>query len=245
MKILLTITYDGTNYFGWQRQKNVITVQQIVEEKLSWLLKKNIKITGASRTDSKVHALDQKAVFNIDFCPIPINKFPLAINNLLPNDIVISGAEEKPDNFQVRYDVKNKTYRYKILNSEFPIPIYNNYVWHIKNKLNKKIILEALPYFIGTKDFKSFCSSNSSSKTTIRTIYDFNANFYHDFIIFEITGNGFLYNMIRIIISTIIELAKNKIKLNELNQIFARKKRVPEVKTAPPQGLTLIKINYK
>ena len=128
MKVLLTIAYDGTNYFGWQRQKNVITVQQIVEEKLSLLLKKDIKITGASRTDSKVHALDQKAVLNINFCPIPLNKFPLAINNLLPNDIVISRAEEMPDNFQVRYDVINKIYRYKYI-----------LLFHMEYQMNKNL----------------------------------------------------------------------------------------------------------
>ena len=245
MKILLTISYDGTNYFGWQRQKNAITVQQIVEEKLSLLLKKNIKITGASRTDAKVHALDQKATFNTDFCPIPLEKFPLAINHFLPKDIIILKAECMPENFHVRHDVLKKTYRYKILNSEFPIPIYNNYVWHIKNKLNKRMIVDALPYFIGTKDFKSFCSAGSSSKSTIRTIYGFDVNFLRDFIIFEITGNGFLYNMIRIIISTVIYAALGKINLSDIDRIFAQKKRAAGIKTAPPQGLILTKINYK
>lgn len=245
MKILLTISYDGSNYFGWQRQKNAITVQQIIEEKLSVLLKQNIKIIGAGRTDSKVHALDQKATFNIDKCPVPINKLPLAINNLLPHNIVITNAKMTDENFHVRHDVLKKTYEYKILNFEYPIPQYRNYCWHIKNNLDTEKMASATKYFIGTKDFAGFCAAGSSVKSTIRTIYDFTVTRSNNFIIFEITGNGFLYNMVRIIIGTIVNIGEGKIKLSDTEKIINTKKRIPISRTAPPQGLTLTNITYK
>lgn len=245
MKILLTISYDGTNYFGWQRQKNVITVQQIVEEKISLLLKKNIKIIGASRTDSKVHAIAQKAMFNIDYCNIPPEKFPLAINNFLPNDIVITDAKVVDENFHARYDVSKKTYQYKILNAQFPIPQYRNYCWHVKNKLDKQNMIDATKIFIGTQNFASFCASGSSVKSTIRTIYDFSITFDKNFITFEITADGFLYNMVRIIVATIVDVGIGKINLADIKKIIADKKRNSKCKTAPPQGLTLMNIIYK
>ena len=247
MKILLNISYDGTNYFGWQRQKNAISVQQIVEEKLSMLFSRQIKIIGASRTDAKVHALAQKAMFNLDNSTfkIPIEKIPLVINKMLPDDIVITNAKIVDDNFHARYDVFSKTYRYTILNSDFLIPQYRNYCWHIKNTLDLQIICDAVKFFIGTKDFASFCASGSSQKSTIRTIYDFHADFKNKFIIFEISANGFLYNMVRIIIATVIQAAEKKITLSDIEKIIAAKKRSFASKTAPPQGLTLTNIVYK
>lgn len=245
MKILLTISYDGTNYFGWQCQKNAITVQQIVEEKISLLLKKDIKIIGASRTDSKVHAIAQKAMFNVDYSNIPPEKFPLAINNLLPNDIVITDAKIVDENFHARYDVSKKTYQYKILNTQFPIPQYRNYCWHVKNKLNKQNMFDATKIFIGKQNFASFCASGSSVKSTIRTIYDFSIKFDKNFITFEITADGFLYNMVRIIVATIIDVGIGKINLTDIKKIINDKKRNSKCKTAPPQGLTLINIIYK
>lgn len=244
MKILLNISYDGSNYFGWQCQKNVITVQQIVEERLSLALRENIKIIGASRTDSKVHALAQKAMFSIDKLIIPIEKLPLVVNKFLPSDIVITDARLKDENFHVRYDVKSKTYQYVILNSEYPIPQYRNYCWHIKKELDREIIVQALKFFIGTKDFTSFCAAGSSVKSKIRTIYDFQVQFQNEFIIFKITGNGFLYNMVRIIIGTIVDAAENKITLADIEKIIDAKKRILANRTAPAQGLTLIQINY-
>ena len=245
MKILLNISYDGTNYFGWQRQKNAITVQQIVEEKLSMLLNRQIKIIGASRTDAKVHALAQKAMFDIDNSKIPIEKLPLVINKLLPPDIVITDAKITEDNFHARYDVFSKTYRYAILNSEFSVPQYRNYCWHIKNNLEHQIINDAVKLFTGTKDFASFCACGSSQKSTVRTIYDFHAEFNGNFIIFEITGNGFLYNMVRIIVATVISAAEKKITVNDIKTIIEAKKRILASRTAPPQGLTLTNIIYK
>lgn len=244
MKILLNISYDGTNYFGWQCQKNAITVQQIVEEKLSLLFKKNIKVIGASRTDAKVHALAQKAMFNLDNLVFPIEKLPFIMNNFLPHDIIITNAKIVDEKFHVRYDVSSKTYQYKILNSNFPIPQYRNYCWHIRKKLDHDIIVKSLKFFIGTKDFSSFCASGSSVKSKIRTIYDFNVKFQNEFIIFEITGNGFLYNMVRIIIGTIIDVAENKICIEDIEKIINAKKRTLANRTAPAQGLTLINITY-
>ena len=248
MKIFLSIAYDGSNYFGWQRQKNAISVQQILEEKLSSLLKKNISLMGASRTDAKVHALDQKATFVIDELKIPIKKIPMAIEKLLPSDIVIKNAEIINDDFHVRHDVVSKTYRYLIFNSDIKNPLYKNYCWHIKNNLDLNKIYRATKFFIGTKDFASFCASGSNVKSTVRTIYDFSVilkNIEQEkFIEFKITGNGFLYNMIRIIIAMIISIGENKVSLDELKKIIDSKDRTLAPRTAPPQGLTLINIRY-
>ena len=244
MKILLNIAYDGTNYFGWQRQKNEISVQQIVEEKLSCLLKKNISIMGASRTDAGVHALAQKATFVINEIKIPIKKIPIAINSIMPSDIVITDAKIVTDSFHVRHDVLSKTYRYLIFNFDMPNPLYRNYSWHIKNKLELDTIKKATELFKGTKDFASFCASGSNVKSTVRTIYDFSVILQKNFIEFTITGDGFLYNMIRIIIGTIINAAENKISLDDIKKIINAKDRTLAPRTAPPQGLTLMDIKY-
>jgi len=243
-KILLTISYDGTNYFGWQRQNKLITIQETLEKILSKVFCMPIKLIGASRTDKGVHARAQKAMFNIQDLKIPVNKIPIILNTKLPNEIIITDAQIIPDDFHARYSAKKKIYKYIILNRDYKNIIWQNFSWHVKNKLDKKNIYQATRYFIGEKDFASFCTSGSNQKSTVRIIYDFQVSFKQDFIIFKIIGNGFLYNMIRIIIGTLIDLGIGKINLQDIKKIILAKNRTAAGRTAPPHGLILFDILY-
>ncbi|WP_058485934.1 tRNA pseudouridine(38-40) synthase TruA [Defluviitalea phaphyphila] len=241
--ILLTISYDGTNYNGWQRQPNGIGIQQKIEEACKKIFKQDITVIGASRTDRGVHALGQRALIKVD-TTIPLDRIPYALNSALPEDIIINNAEEVEENFHPRYSVKQKIYQYKILNKKFKIPQYRNISVHIPKKLDLNLMNKGAKYFIGTHDFISFCSTGSSVKTTIRTIYDAKVLKKDSFIIFEVKGNGFLYNMVRIMAGTLIEIGMGKKEPSDIEKIILSKDRNLAGKTAPPQGLTLVEILY-
>lgn len=244
MNVLLTLSYDGTNYFGWQRQKNQISVQQRLEEALSALLKKNVEVRGASRTDTKVHALGQAALFKTE-TSIPIEKFPYALNSFLPDDIVVSDARIVSDTFHPQYSVLKKTYQYKILNSEFKNPKLRNYSEFVRQFLDIDKMREACEYFIGTYDFRAFCASGSTAKTTVRTVFEMSVSKTDDIIDIEVTGNGFLYNMVRIIAGTLIYVGIGKFQPCFVKEIIESKDRTLAGKTAGASGLTLMKIYYK
>lgn len=242
-KILLTIAYDGTRYFGWQRQENFITVEGEVEKALSKLFNANVELRGASRTDTGVHALGQRATFEIS-TTIPTCRLPYAINNILPDDIRVHKAEEVSAKFHPQYDAKNKTYRYKIYNDLFKNPILNNYTWHIHNNLDMDKIKEASKHIIGKYNFSAFCASGSTTKTKVRTVYCLDIYKEENLIFIDINGDGFLYNMVRIIAGTLVYVGIGKIDPNEIPEIIESLDRTKAGKTAPPQGLTLMKINY-
>lgn len=202
MNILLTISYDGTNYSGWQRQNDFVTVQGKLEEGLTKLFKKYVTVRGASRTDAGVHALGQRANFYID-TTIPMKNLPYAINNFLPKDIVVTDASLVDEEFHPQFDAKNKTYRYKINNAKFPNPIDINYTWHLHKDIDIKLMQEGAKYILGEHDFSAFCASGSVAKTTVRTIYSIEIKKQDDYINFYINGSGFLYNMVRIIVGTL------------------------------------------
>ncbi len=243
MNILLTLAYDGTNYFGWQRQKNQISVQQRLEEALSALLKKNVEVRGASRTDTGVHALGQAALLKTE-TSIPVEKIPYAVNSFLPDDIVVTNAKIVDDNFHPQYSVLKKTYQYKILNSKFRNPKLRNYSEFVKDELDVSKMQSACKYFIGTYDFKAFCASGSSAKTTVRTIFDLNVFKNGDIIDIEVTGSGFLYNMVRIIAGTLIYVGLGKFEPAYVREIIELRDRTLAGKTVGPAGLTLMKIYY-
>lgn len=243
MKILIRISYDGTNYFGWQRQKGFVTVQQKVEEALSDLFKENIVIRGSSRTDTGVHALAQGAVFEAD-TTIPMDKLPYAVNSFLPNDIVVWQAKEVSDDFHPQYSVKDKTYEYKILNSEFRNPTLYNYTDFVKYKLDIQKMQKACQYFIGEHDFSAFCASGGQSKTTVRTIYSLSVTKENDIVCIKVRGNGFLYNMVRIIAGTLADVGRGKILPEDIAEIILSKNRAKAGKTMSPKGLTLMEVNY-
>ena len=244
MGILLTLAYDGTNYCGWQMQKNGISVSQKLEVSLSNIIT-NFSILGASRTDAGVHALGQCVhVILSSSLKIPINKLPQVINSLLPEDIRVVAARFVPDSFHPINDAKSKTYNYKIYNAKYLNPLTRLYEAHIPVILNIEAMSSAAVCILGRQDFAAFCSSGSSVKSTIRTI--FNLDIYKDgcTINININGDGFLYNMVRIIAGTLVDVGQGKTKENSLFEIIKSKDRKKAGKTMPPHGLTLVEIFY-
>lgn len=242
--ILLTIAYDGTNYNGWQRQNNGIGIQEKIEEACYKIFRQDLKVIGASRTDTGVHALGQRGLITVD-TSIPVDRIPYALNSVLPDDIVIRDAKEVPENFHPRYSAIKKTYHYHILNEKFPMPQYRSISTFISSGLDIYAMNEAAQYFVGTHDFAAFCSAGSSVKTTVRTIYEAFVQKEAPFITFKVTGNGFLYNMVRIMAGTLIEVGIGKKKPSDIKEIILSKNRNLAGKTAPPQGLTLVDIDYE
>lgn len=243
--ILLTISYDGTNFFGWQKQDGVKTIQGHLETALSNLFKQPISIRGASRTDTGVHALCQLALLKHK-TSIPIQRLPLAINSFLnTKDIVVTNAVYVDENFHPQNNVYKKTYQYKIYNAPFLNPLIKNYTEFVHKPLNIEQMNLATKYFLGEHDFKAFCASGTNAKTTIRTIYDLSVTKQDDIITIEITGNGFLYNMVRIIAGTLIEVGLLKKKPEDIKHIIQSKNRQKAGKTASACGLVLYKIYYK
>ncbi len=245
MRVLLTVAYDGSGYYGWQRQNGFVSVQQRLEEALSALLKKEITVRGASRTDTGVHSLGQRAVFSDDTISIPVEKIPYAVNSFLPEDIVITNAVEVDDGFHPQYSVTDKTYEYKILNSEFKIPMLNRYTEFVRHKLDIEAMQRACPYFLGKHDFKAFCATGGSSKTTVRTIYSLEVKKDNNIITIRINGNGFLYNMVRIVAGTLVYVGLGKIAPEEIEGIINSRDRTKAGKTLSPNGLTLTEVHYE
>lgn len=241
--ILLTIEYDGTNYFGWQRQPNKKTIQGVMEEAIKKITGEDVNLVGSGRTDRGVHALNQKANFKTE-SKIPIEKFPLALNSVLPNDISIKDAAEVSFDFSARYNAKQKTYKYLIYNHKTRPAILRNYVYHFPYELDIASMQKACEYFIGEYDFSSFCSSGSETNSKVRRIFNCYLTFENDCIAIYITANGFLYNMARIIAGTILEVGVGKIKPTDIPLIIESKDRTRAGKTLPPWGLYLVDVVY-
>ncbi|MDO5291634.1 MAG: tRNA pseudouridine(38-40) synthase TruA [bacterium] len=242
-RVKLIVAYDGTNYCGWQVQPNAVTVEGVINEKLSELLKEDITVIGASRTDSGVHAMGNVCVFDTA-SRMPAEKISYALNQRLPEDIRIQDSTEVEANFHPRYQNCRKTYRYRVVASEFPNPIKRLYAHFVYRTLDLGKIREAANYLVGTHDFKSFCSANTQVKETVRTIYRVDVSQVDDEIIFEINGNGFLYNMVRIIAGTLLQVGMGAIKPEEIQSILEAKDRTKAGPTAPAKGLMLVEIKY-
>ena len=242
---LITIAYDGTNYCGWQRQKGdvVPTIEQKIAEACKKLFLKDVEIIGASRTDAGVHALGQRAVINVD-TNIEPSRLPYAINTFLPKDIVVNNAEYVDENFHPRYNCIKKTYKYCIYNDDFINPLFRNYSEFIYKNLNVDDMIIAAKNFIGTYDFKAFCATSTSVKSTIRTIYSLDIKKNNNIIEIFVTGNGFLYNMVRIIAGTLIYVGLGKINPYDIKNIIESKDRAKAGKTSGASGLTLMNIYY-
>ena len=242
--IKLTIEYDGKEFNGWQKQPNKLNIQGNIEQAIKNVTGEEVDLTASGRTDAGVHAYGQVANFKTN-SNIPIEKIPIALNTNLKKSIRIISAEEVDERFHSRLTCKRKTYRYVINNSEFASAIYRNLETHIPQKLNVEKMKEAVKYFEGEHDFKAFKASGTSSKSSVRTIYK--AEVYempNNRIYIEITGNGFLYNMVRIIAGTLVEVGLEKIKPQEIKEIIDSKDRKRAGKTLPPNGLYLLKVEY-
>ena len=204
-RIKLTVAYDGTNYCGWQVQPNGVSIQSTLQKAIENLLGEKTDVTGASRTDSGVHALGQVAVFDTDK-NIPDWKYALAINQRLPKDIVVQKSEEVPLDFHPRYTDVEKTYEYRILNRRTQLPKERLYSYFVPKKLNVDKMREAGVYLVGEHDFKSFCSQKTKVLSTVRTIYSLELIEEGDIVTLRVSGNGFLYNMVRIIAGVLIKV---------------------------------------
>lgn len=242
--IKLTIEYDGTRYYGWQRQPIGNTIQQELEKAISKVIKEYVEVIGSSRTDSGVHAKGYVANFKTNV-KMPAEKFRDAINCKLPRDIVIIKSEEVDLDFHARYSSKGKTYCYTILNREYPCAINKDYVYYYRWKLNVEEMKKACKYFLGTHDFKAFQTPGGSVKTSIRTISDLHIETNVDKIKIYISADGFLYNMVRIIVGTLILVGSNKIKEDFVKNIIESGVRQNAGKCAPANGLCLEKVFIK
>ena len=242
--IKLTIEYDGKEFNGWQKQPNKLNIQGTIEKAIERITGENVELMASGRTDRGVHALGQVANFKTN-SELPIEKFPIAINSNMTSAIKIKNAEEVDENFHSRLSCKRKTYRYVINNSKYGSSIYRNLETHIPQKLDIEKMKEAVKYFEGEHDFKAFKSSGTSSKSSVRTIYKAEViKKEGERIWIELTGNGFLYNMVRIIAGTLVDVGEKKIEPKEIEEIIKSKNRQMAGKTLAPQGLFLVNVEY-
>jgi len=241
--IKLTVEYDGTGYHGWQSQENAVTVQDVLTDAILKLTGERVSIIGASRTDTGVHALGQVCNF-FTSSPIPADKFAYALNTILPEDIVIRGSEEVTPDFHARYSAKGKMYRYLYFNSPFPSALERNRAYHVFYPLDEAAMDRAAAHFLGTHDFTAFCATGGSTKTTVRTITKASVARKGELIEFTVAGNGFLYNMVRIMAGTLAEVGFGKIMPDEIPDIIKNGDRKLAGRTAPAHGLYLVEIYY-
>ena len=242
--IKLIIEYDGKGFNGWQKQPNKLNIQGEIERAIEEITGESIDLIASGRTDAGVHSLGQTANFKTE-SKIPIEKIPIAINSKLKQSIIIKSAEEVDERFHSRYNVKSKKYRYTINNSKYGSAIYRNVEYHFPIKLNIENMQKAAKYFEGEHDFKAFKASGTSSKSSVRTIYKAQViEAENERIYIELTGNGFLYNMVRIISGTLVEVGLGKIKQEEIREIIYSKDRSRAGKTLPAHGLFLLNVEY-
>ncbi len=242
-RIKLTIAYDGTNYCGWQVQPNGITIEEVLNKALSKLTGENILVIGASRTDSGVHAMGNVAVFDTE-STIPAEKMAVALNQRLPDDIVIMKSEEVALDFHPRYCDCSKTYEYHIINSRIPVPTKRLTNYFVSYVLDIEKMREAASYLVGEHDFISFCNVRTDVENTVRTITALDILTDGNEIVIRITGNGFLYNMVRIIVGTLIRVGRGFYEPEKVKEILEAKNRMAAGVTAPAHGLMLVKIEY-
>ena len=242
--IKLTIEYDGKDFNGWQKQPNKLNIQGEIERAIEVITKEKIELSASGRTDAGVHAIGQVANFKTN-SNLPIEKFPIAINTNLKKAIRIKKAEEVDTDFHSRYNCKEKTYMYVINNSKIESAIYRNLEYNITTPLDIEKMKTAIKFFEGEHDFKAFKSSGTSSKSSVRTIYEAKVIKENEKIKIFLTGNGFLYNMVRIISGTLVEVGLGKISPEEIKEIIESKDRKRAGKTLPPQGLYLLEVKYK
>ena len=243
--IKLTIEYDGKEFNGWQKQPNKLNIQGTIENAIKEITSEDIELNASGRTDAGVHAFGQVANFKTN-STIPVEKIPIALNTKLKKSIRIVNAEEVDERFHSRLSCKRKTYRYVISQGACESAIYRNLETYIPNYLDVEKMKEAAKYLEGEHDFKSFRASGTSSKSSVRTIYK--ADVYkpdNSHIYIELTGNGFLYNMVRIIAGTLVEVGLKKIEPSEIKNIIEQKDRTKAGKTLPARGLYLMKVEYE
>jgi len=242
-RVMLVVAYDGTNYCGWQFQKNGQTIESKLMDALYDLTGEQIHVYGASRTDAGVHAMGNVAVFDTNM-RMPGDKFVYALNQRLPEDIKIQHSCEVSMDFHPRFQKSVKTYEYRILNREFPLPAYRLNTFFTYHSLDEERMQKAANYLVGEHDFQSFCAAGAQVKTTVRTIYELKVRREGELLTIHATGNGFLYNMVRIIVGTLLKVGCKEWPPEIILEILAAKDRKMAGPTAPAKGLTLLKVYY-
>ena len=242
-RVKLIVAYDGTNYCGWQIQINGITVEEVLNKTISELVGEPIAVIGASRTDSGVHAMGNVAVFDTE-SRIPAEKMSFALNQRLPEDIRIQESCEVPLDWHPRYCDTRKTYEYRILNRRTQLPKERLYSYFVPKKLNVDKMREAGAYLVGEHDFKSFCSQKTKVLSTVRTIYSLELIEEGDIVTLRVSGNGFLYNMVRIIAGVLIKVGLEQKEPEEVREAVEYPLGKAAGPTAPAHGLTLVEIKY-
>lgn len=242
-RVKLTIAYDGTNYCGWQVQPNGITIEEVVNKALSKLTGEKIVVIGASRTDSGVHAMGNVAVFDTK-TTIPSERIAMAVNRILPEDIVVVKSEEVPLDFHPRYCDCEKTYEYHIVNTRISIPTKRLTNYFVSYELDIEKMREGASYLVGEHDFASFCNIKTDVESTVRTVKELEILKNGDEITIRIRGNGFLYNMVRIIVGTLIRVGRGFYQPQQVKEILEAKNRKAAGVTVPPHGLMLMEIRY-
>ncbi len=243
MNYRLQLMYDGTQYAGWQRQQNAKTVQGELERALSVVTRETVTTVGVSRTDAGVHAADFTANVHLS-APVEEYKICRGVNALLPEDIRLTGIFPCPEDFSARFDAEKKTYLYRIDTAPYSNVFYRNFAWHLPYRLDVEKMQQAAESFIGTHDFSGFMAQGCSAKTFTRTIFESSLTMEGSLLTYRITGNGFLYNMVRIISGTLAGVGKGKINPESVPAIIASKDRTKAGMTAPAKGLTLLRAYY-
>ncbi len=242
-KILIVVQYDGTNFHGFQFQPGLRTVQGEFEEAAGRVLGESVRVAGAGRTDAGVHAFGQALTLETSG-PIPIENLVKALNNALAADVKVVSVQEVPTSFNARRDAKVKLYSYRILNRQLPSPFINRYAWHVRQPLDEDRMQAAADTLVGEHDFAAFCGSGSSVKTTVRKLTRLDVLRDGEVVEIRAEGNGFLYLMVRIIVGTLVQVGSGRLSVEEVSWILAGCDRRQAGRTAPPQGLSLVRITY-
>lgn len=237
------IAYDGSCYHGFQRQDNAIAVQQVLEDSIKALTGESVTVNGCSRTDTGVHAREFFMSFKMGN-PIPCEGFVRGMNSLLPEDIAILSCEECEEGFHARYNCKGKEYEYLIFNSRLKNPFLKNRAYRYSCKIDEKLLSDAAEAFVGTHDFKSFCCADCDKENTTRTVYSFTVERQGDMISMKVSADGFLYNMVRIMVGTLLYVNEGKLTKQDIVKLFDTRDRTKAGVTVPPQGLYLNKVFY-
>ncbi len=245
MRVKFVVAYKGTNFNGFAKQKgNVVTIQGLLEQAVHQLTGQVVTVIGSGRTDTGVHARNQVCLVEIEHFSIPINRFARAMNAKLPKDIVVKSAELVDEHFHPRYGVAVKSYRYQILCDSAPDPFIGDLAYFYPYFLDVDKMRSAAQHIVGTHDFKCFCSANSQVHTTVRTVFSLDLTWVDNVLCVDICGNGFLYNMVRIIVGTLIEVGRGKMAPEFVRDIISLGERSNAGPTAPAQGLMMYDVTY-
>lgn len=243
MHCKLTLEYDGTNYHGWQLQKNGVTIQGTLESVLSRLLHGPVRVRVAGRTDAGVHALGQVASFKSEKVA-DVSRLQRSLNALLPHDIVVTQVEEVPDTFNPRRDALSRRYRYRIWNQPWPSALWARYSWHVSFALDPAAMNRAAALLIGDHDFSSFQGTDSVERNPQRTVLHSTIRREADFLVYEVEARSFLRHMVRNIVGTLVDVGRGALSVEDFAQIFAARDRTRAGLNAPPQGLFLVEVKY-